>query len=59
MSTVFLSPASFQDLVRLETFMHLYEDPLAVELLDFTRRRGLSASTRPIAHPQYLRAVLA
>ena len=35
MSTVFLSPAAFQDLVRLETFLYESEDPLAGELLDF------------------------
>ena len=35
MSTVFLSPAAFQDLVRLETFLHESEDPLAGDLLDF------------------------
>jgi plasmid stabilization system protein ParE len=34
-STVFLSHAAFQDLVRLETFLHESEDPLAGELLDF------------------------
>jgi len=34
-STVFLSPAAFQDLVRLETFLHESEDPLAGDLLDF------------------------
>jgi plasmid stabilization system protein ParE len=34
-STVFLSPAAFQDLVRLEMFLHESEDPLAGELLDF------------------------
>jgi plasmid stabilization system protein ParE len=34
-STVFLSPAAFQDLVRLETFLYESEDPLAGELLDF------------------------
>ena len=35
MSTVFLSPEAFQDLVRLEFFLHASEDPLAGELLDF------------------------
>lgn len=35
MSTVFLSPAAFQDLVRLETLFHESEDPLAGELLDY------------------------
>ena len=35
MSTVFLSSAAFQDLVRLETFLFESEDPLARELLDF------------------------
>lgn len=35
MSTVFLSPAAFQDLVWLETFLYECEDPLAEELLDF------------------------
>jgi plasmid stabilization system protein ParE len=34
-STVFQSPAAFQDLVRLETFLYESEDPLAGELLDF------------------------
>jgi len=34
-SVVFLSPAAFQDLVRLETFLYESEDPLAGELLDF------------------------
>ncbi len=35
MSTVFLSPAAFEDLVRLETFLHESVDPLAGDLLDF------------------------
>ena len=35
MSTVFLSPAAFQDLVRLEKFLHESKDPLAGELLDY------------------------
>ena len=35
MSTVFLSPAAFQDFVRLEPFLFESEDPLAGELLDF------------------------
>ncbi len=35
MSTVFLSPAVFEDLVRLETFLLESEDPLAGELPDF------------------------
>ena len=35
MSTVFLSPEAFQDLVRLDMFLHGPEDPLAGELLDF------------------------
>lgn len=35
MSAVFLSPAAFQDLLRLEAFLHESEDPLAGELLDF------------------------
>jgi plasmid stabilization system protein ParE len=34
-SAVFLSPEAFQDLVRLEMFLHGSEDPLAGELLDF------------------------
>jgi plasmid stabilization system protein ParE len=34
-STVFLSPAAFQDLVRLEKFLHESKDPLAGELLDY------------------------
>jgi hypothetical protein len=34
-STVFLSSAAFQDLLRLEAFLHESEDPLAGELLDF------------------------
>jgi plasmid stabilization system protein ParE len=34
-STVFLSDAAFQDLVRLEAFLYESEDPLAGELLDF------------------------
>lgn len=35
MSAVFLSTAAFQDLIRLEIFLHESEDPLAGELLDF------------------------
>ena len=35
MNTVFLSPAAFQDLLRLEAFLHESVDPLAGELLDF------------------------
>ena len=35
MSAVFLSPAAFQDLVRLETFLQESEEPLAGDLLDF------------------------
>lgn len=35
MNNVFLSPAAFHDLVRLETFLHESKDPLAGELLDF------------------------
>ena len=35
MSTVFLSPAAFQDLVRLEKFLHESEDLLDGELLDY------------------------
>ena len=35
MSAVFLSPAAFEDLVRLEAFLHASEDPLAGELLEF------------------------
>jgi len=34
-STVFLSPEAFQDLVRLDMFFHGSEDPLAGELFDF------------------------
>jgi len=34
-STVFLSPEAFQDLVRLEKFLHESEDLLAGELLDY------------------------
>jgi plasmid stabilization system protein ParE len=34
-NSVFLSPAAFQDLVRLEAFLYESEDPLAGELLDF------------------------
>jgi plasmid stabilization system protein ParE len=34
-STVFLSSAAFQDLIRLETFLHESGDPLAGDLLDF------------------------
>jgi plasmid stabilization system protein ParE len=34
-STVFLSPEAFQELVRLEIFLHGSEDPLAGDLLDF------------------------
>ncbi len=35
MSTVFLSPAAFQYLLRLETFLHESVDPLAGDLHDF------------------------
>jgi plasmid stabilization system protein ParE len=34
-NSVFLSPAAFQDLVRLEAFLYESEDLLAGELLDF------------------------
>jgi len=34
-STVLLSPAAFQDLVRLDMFLHGSEDPMAGEPLDF------------------------
>jgi plasmid stabilization system protein ParE len=34
-NTVFLSPAAFQDLVRLEAFLYESKDLLAGELLDF------------------------
>lgn len=35
MGQVFLSQVAFQDLVRLETFLHESEDPLAGALLDY------------------------
>ena len=35
MAAVFLSQAAFEDLVRLEDFLHTSADPLAGDLLDF------------------------